>query len=964
MDPVNGRRPPPTDVLNENINFNRIIKKLLKRECQTKFLKTVKKERLVDTKILPSITPQLHFHFKYEDLNNRKDHILLNTKRQLLCLGIEEGDRDVTQLYEEARAKLPQETNIPTQEYITKIKKDHEYITVEYEAKHKKKLEFHRKSKLSNRVIKQKHIKRRTRLTERKERNKIKSRNYRAKKRAERHESINDKVNLIKENNKVINFSSLDIPNTVYLYLAKGLNFVPSYPCDKLDLKYDALEFVRKLSWQHYFKDKEDDNTLVPKEFSILKTQSHKHPTTSHPLIEEIKFKLLSHIESLKTEEPTNNLTPGESRGKSWLSKKLKDKILFVTKADKGGAILIFDYQKVADTIYNELQDSSKYIVKKGDLTKSTSQLLKTLCSKLVKNKYMSPEINTLITGVTEGNVQKGMKQSPDYKAITPYAYPLYKIHSLTTEEFDNRVMPPFRLVYSMKFGPMYRMEKWLSKFLTPLSKEYCGEEYLKDSDHLQGNLNYINSTGGCHNNILLFTMDVKALYPSINPDLAKVALENALANEHKIDMNTKISIWKLVDFSFKNAFIFHHKSSYKPSKGIPTGGSISRQIADIFLKWLLFIKCHENIDWELVRNWWRYIDDIFGIWKGTSQQFELFIQEINTITTPYGITFDKFQVGRTVTFLDMEIYLSNNENDFTKIYTRLYRKPTDSMRFLHRHSFHAPHTFTSVPFSQLIRVDKRNSNKEDKDEDTEELLQGFIDAGYGEEELMSISNKFVHYSEANLDNHNIDPIQKTLIFSFRYFKEYKETKLFLKSLQPDIQDLIGAHRLIIACKRGQNIGDFVLRNRKLCFLDPQMNSQKCGQPNCKICPSMLDSDKLVINEKEFKLPHGVNCNTENVIYYAECTQCNSNNGYIGRTLQRFNNRGSGHRSCFNNSDFEKSALSMHAMMDHQMNCSMENYRFAILKKTHPLNLHRDEYIHIEKGRTLTKGLNRMQVRH
>ena len=92
----------------------------------------------------------------------------------------------------------------------------------------------------------------------------------------------------IKEKNIVVNFSSMEIPNTVYLYLAKGLNYIPVYKGDKSNLKYDAMEFVRKLAWKHYFaqipdNEQTEDNAL----FRKLKVSSHNYPATSHPLLEE-----------------------------------------------------------------------------------------------------------------------------------------------------------------------------------------------------------------------------------------------------------------------------------------------------------------------------------------------------------------------------------------------------------------------------------------------------------------------------------------------------------------------------------------------------------------------------------------------------------------------------------------------------------------------------------------------------
>lgn len=963
MDPLNERTPSPTTRF--ETEFVKSVKKFIRRESQLSFLRTVKKEKLANTKILPSLTPRSNFKFRYNDLNELKDEKITRLKKEFLNLGILEAEREI----EKMNSSLEQEyTMLPSKEstfpeFLQQTKEDLHHIEEKCRSKVKKKLEFYRRFKRQSVDPRMEHKKRSDRRCRQKERYKARSRENRRRKRQQKKDRTMEIINNIKSTNKVVNFSSMDIPNTAYLYLAKGMNFIPSYAGNKLDLKYDAMEFIRVLAWKHYFTNNPNVGDMeqeIP-QFNKLRTKSYKHPATTHPLIDEIKFKLLAHIENLKIKKPTHNLTPGEIRGRNWLSKKLKEQRLFVTKADKGGATLIFDYSNVINIMEDELNDNTKYLIKKGDLTKSTTAKIKTLCSKLARKNYITTETNTLITGTTEGNIRQGMKQNAEYKAITPYAYPLFKIHSLSQEDFNNRIIPPFRLVYSMKFGPMYRMEKWISTLLTPMSKNYCKEEYIMDSDHIQNLLKDINENEQLNRNdhdYLLYTLDVKALYPSIQPNWALLALEDALAKED-MDGNTKIAIWKMVKFSFENAFIFYNKKSFKPIKGIPTGGSISRQIADIFLKWLIFIKLNRNFEfWDLIRNWWRFIDDVFGIWKGTKEQFALFVASINDLTKPCGIQFDKYEIGTLVNFLDMSIYLSYTADGRITINTKLYRKPTDAMRFLDRRSFHAPHTFSSIPFSQMLRTIKRNTEEVNQDKDLEELVKGFREAGYSEEELLKISE--------NLGNRTVQNNLgvKTLIFSFKYFEECEQTKEFIKSLQVDIERLIGKTRIIFANRKGQNLGDICFKNRSLCIPEKMNQNQKCGNAKCKMCPSMIPEDTIIVNGEEFKLARNVTCNTENVIYYAKCKLCNENSSYFGRTFQRFNNRGSGHRSCFTPTEYEKSALSMHIMEDHNMDGGMESFNFAIVKKTHPLNLHREEYIHIEKARTKILGLNRMQVRH
>ena len=321
--------------------------------------------------------------------------------------------------------------------------------------------------------------------------NKSKKIRYRRNKRQKLSLHNKSRLEKIKANNQVINFSSLDIPDTAYFFLSKGLNFVPSYLGDKIDLKYDALEFIRKLTWKALIKEIEDSQTQDKSKKEIvrdpyftshdnIRLKSHKYPEDYNNLvIDDIKFKLMSTIESLEIKKPKSNLTPGEIRDMNWLKARIKNKEIIISPADKGGAILILNYNDVVTTIENELNDPSKFQKIKGDVTKNITKEMRREIDYLVDNDKLSSIDRTLITGKTE---EGRFKQNPEFKPETPYAYPLYKIHSLSSDEIKQRKIPPFRLVYAMKHGPLYRFEKWLSPYLTPLSKEYCEDEYILDT--------------------------------------------------------------------------------------------------------------------------------------------------------------------------------------------------------------------------------------------------------------------------------------------------------------------------------------------------------------------------------------------------------------------------------------------------------------------------------------------------
>ena len=72
--------------------------------------------------------------------------------------------------------------------------------------------------------------------------------------------------------------------------------------------------------------------------------------------------------------------------------------------------------------------------------------------------------------------------------------------------------------------------------------------------------------------------------------------------------------------------------------------------------------------------------------------------------------------------------------------------------------------------------------------------------------------------------------------------------------------------------------------------------------------------------------------------------------------------RSSGHRGCFNNEKWEKSALSMHAKEVQHTTFSPDIFSIAVIKKVSPQRLRREEYKHIDKFKTNSLGLDRYKI--
>ena len=232
-----------------------------------------------------------------------------------------------------------------------------------------------------------------------------------------------------------------------------------------------------------------------------------------------------------------------------------------------------------------------------------------------------------MITGLTDNN---RVKQAPEYRAVSPYTYPSFKIHKLTKEEITEKKILPARLIHASKYGPLYRAEKWTSPHLTKRSRSYCEDEFVRDTNHLLSMIEEENNSGTLTNEgYNLFTLDVEKLYPSIQPNLAMEAINDLLDNSTEEDSHTADAVKEYVKLSFDESYVTFKDEVYKPKVGIPTGGSLSRQIADVFLHWLLFKKIDTSImNRTELKFWKRFIDDGFGIWRGSKRTFIAFVKK------------------------------------------------------------------------------------------------------------------------------------------------------------------------------------------------------------------------------------------------------------------------------------------------------------------------------------------------
>ena len=100
-------------------------------------------------------------------------------------------------------------------------------------------------------------------------------------------------------------------------------------------------------------------------------------------------------------------------------------------------------------------------------------------------------------------------------------------------------------------------------------------------------------------------------------------------------------------------------------------------------------------------RIWFRFIDDVWGIFQGTELELKQFVDCCNSVHDSIKLTIEYSMMS--VNFLDVITYNSNGRINFT-----LYVKPTDTHSYLDYKSCHPQSNKSSIPYSQFLRI-RRN---------------------------------------------------------------------------------------------------------------------------------------------------------------------------------------------------------------------------------------------------------------
>ena len=306
-------------------------------------------------------------------------------------------------------------------------------------------------------------------------------------------------------------------------------------------------------------------------------------------------------------------------------------------------------------------------------------------------------------------------------------------------------------------------------------------------------------------------------------------------------------------------------------------------------------------------RIWFRFIDDIWGIFSGNSIEFQKFVEYLNSVhdTIKFTEEFSSIEIN----FLDVTTYRSGQE-----ILSKLYCKPTDSHSYLEFNSCQFPHNKTSIPFSQFLRIRRNCSRWEDFILYGMQLSTYFSIRGYPTElveeafcKVNSMNRNTTLFAKAQ-NSENSD--NKKIFLILDYNPSLPPIKEWIEELWP-IPYKSSATRIlvdripIIGYRRPKNLQDLLVSSDL-----PEINwfgykkkysIPRCNRSACRHFPRIDKSGQVISTStgRKYRTQTRISCTSSNVIYLIQCSICKKQ--YVGQTRNKILTRLNQHYSSIRN---------------------------------------------------------------
>lgn len=636
--------------------------------------------------------------------------------------------------------------------------------------------------------------------------------------------------------------------------LSRGLSFIPTLDIgrnQKIQLQWDIQNYHRKLKLAAYFKDTTGKGILPFVAPSTWTPPSTDLPPELLALIEEDLAAFKKHYR-LITERC--NIPQREVEA---LRELQHAKHMVIKPADKGSAVVILSREQYVLEVERQLNDAVYYRKLKEPIYMETIPMVISIADSLKKKKFINGKQRQYLIGNSQPRERR--------------FYILPKIHKEPQKWTIPFEIPPGRPIVSDCGSETYHTAEFLDYYLNPLSTKHPA--YVRDTYHFIEFVKNLTIRGDFY----FFSMDVDNLYTNI-PIPAGIECVRNIFRTYPDPKRPDDELLKLLELNLtRNDFMFNDKF-YLQIKGTAMGKKFAPAYANIFMaNWEkeALAKCQQQPACYL-----RYLDDVWGIWTGTEEQFEQFVAILNSHDPSIHL---KTELNKeSIDFLDTTVFKGPNFKTDFKLDIKVFFKVTDTHALLHKQSFHPKHTFRGIVKSQILRFKRICTQDEHFNNAVSILFKALRKRGYSRHFLRQCLKKF---QEKKARNHG-DSIP--LILTYSSVSKFLNNKLktnFEKLLAK--QNVVRASGVVSAYRRCSNLQDLLVRAR---------------------LPSLKTDGRLLL-DKQFvrltfvknikdnvvhKIDQGFSPRSTNCVYVLFCSRCKIK--YVGETKNTLSLRMTQHR--------------------------------------------------------------------
>ena len=454
----------------------------------------------------------------------------------------------------------------------------------------------------------------------------------------------------------------------------------------------------------------------------------------------------------------------------------------------------------------------------------------------------------------------------------------------------------PGRPITNAIDSPTSSIAEFVDYQLQPIVQKL--KSYIKDTTDFITKLEKIKELP---KGAILVTLDVKSLYTNIPHNEGINAVARYLEDDDSVTTSTRVILKFLSLVLNLNNFTFNDENILQ-IKGCSMGAKCSCTYANMFMG-----KFEEDKIYQLIENkvlcYYRFVDDIFMIWKETETDLKNFFSKLNSLHP--NIKFDCKFSSTEINFLDTTVCINNSN----KITIRLYKKDTDRNAYLHYKSYHPCKLKDNIPFGQALRVKKICSENSDLENALTDLKTNFVNRGYPQKIVETQVNKTRYMARSDILKPKEKPNNNRLHFCMTYNKNLPQVRNILDKhwhLLQTNNKISSAfnQKPMITYRRNRNLRDLIgqthlSKNKKITgYKKKSGKSSAClSRANNLCCKQVVDTNKFQSDNtgKTYYIRHFLNCHSRNVTYLGYCILC-PRKQYIGKTEPPVHLRINNHR--------------------------------------------------------------------